>query len=341
MTVELSTRYGPLLAPGWDDDLIEGFLRRYGEWAWHEAAFIAALLPDQARVLDVGAYLGTFGLGLAMQRPLAFLCAVEANPALTPLLAANLHRAPCPALAIEAMVAGTAAAPRPGAAPPGNASAASFAPDAPGVPTGPPVRAATLTELRALHGPFDLIKLDAEGMEGEILQADADALRTGATTLWVECNEEPRALALGALLMSWGLDLHYFAFPSHNLANHLGDPEPTFPWAYEAGLLAAPRTPPRLSPDLRRHHCQLRPIRTLPDLEEAMWRTPRWGMPDWPLDDPPALAALAGRLIRNEARDTFLRSGAPLGQPGNEMVWQRLLAAEQLLAKLGHPLPQT
>ena len=348
MTATIPTRYGPLLVPDQGSDLIEAFLRRYGEWGWDEVGFLASLLPDGARVLDVGAYLGTFGLGLAARRRLGFLCAVEANPAVTPLLAANLHRAPCPALAVEAMVTGPGTLPRPGAMPPGNASGASFLPGGRGEAVPAPVRAATLAELCALHGPFNLVKLDAEGMEADILQADAEALSAGGTTLWVECNEDPRSLEVGRLLLSWGLELHLFAFPAHNPDNLHGDRTPIFPWSFEAGLLAAPRAPPRLDWVLRRHHCILRRIRTLDDLTDALWRIPRWGMAEWPTDDPAALAALAGRTLRNEARDTFLRSAAPLGSPGNEMIWQRLLAAEARaeaaeaqLKALGLPPPQT
>ena len=103
-----------------------------------EACFIASVLPEDARVLDIGAYLGTFGLGVALIRRLGALCAVEANPALLPCLAANLRLAPCPATAIEAMVAAPGASPRHGAAPADNASAASFVPDAPGDPVAAP-----------------------------------------------------------------------------------------------------------------------------------------------------------------------------------------------------------
>ncbi len=326
------TRYGPLHLTGRDPDLIEGFLRRYGEWGWDEACFVASILPDGARVLDVGAFLGTFGLGVSLLRPLAGLCAVEANPALLPCLAANLRLARCPAIAVEAMAAAIGALPRPGAAPAGNASGASFAPGAQGNPVPAPARALTLDQLRADHGPFDLIKLDAEGMEAEILHSDAAALATGGTTLWVECNEEPRALDLCALLLGWGLELHYFAAPSHNPDNHGRDPAPALPWAYEAGLLAAPRRTPRLDPDLLRHHCILRRIGSVAELEEALWRTPRWGMADWPVDDPAALAALAGRTIRNQPREGFLRSDAPFGSRDNEMMWQRLVAAESRAA---------
>ena len=328
----IPTRYGPLRVPGRPGDLIEDALRRYGEWGWLETRFIAALLPGDARVLDGGAFLGTFGLGLAMLRPLSALCTVEANSALLPDLAANLRLAP------------PGAAPRPGAAPADNASAASFLPGAVGAPIPAPPAAVTLAALQARHGSFDLVKLDVEGMELDILRADP-AITDGRTTLWAECNEEPRALDLCALLLSRGLPVHLFAAPAHNPGNYAGDPRPALPWAYEAGLLAAPRQPPALDPDLRRHGCILRPIRSVDELTEAMWRIPRWGMPDWPLDDLAALAALAGRTIRNQPRDTFLHSAAPLGSPGAEMMWQRLMAAEARaaaaearLAALGHLL---
>jgi len=286
----IPSRYGPFCTLGRDPDLIEGFLRQYGEWGWDEACFIASILPENARVLDIGAYLGTFGLGVSLLRPLGALCAVEANPTLLPSLAANLRLAPCPAIAIEAMVAAPDVQARAGAAPAGNASAAFFVPEAPGDPVPAPARTVTLEPLRAEHGPFDMIKLDAEGMEAEILQSDAAFLVGGNTALWVECNEDPRALELCALLLGWGLQVHLFAAPVHN-QDHLGpNPAPTHPWSYEAGLLAVPRRASRLDPDLQRHHCILRRIGSVAELEEALWRIPRgawrtgrWTIPPrWP-----------------------------------------------------------
>ena len=342
----IPTRYGLLHTPGRDGDLVEQVLRGYGEWAWLETCFLASVLPDHARVLDGGAFLGTFGLGLALLRPLAGLWAVEANWAVQPYLAENLRLAPCPAAAIGALLAGPGALPRPGAAPAGNASAASFLPGATGDPVAGPPCAVTLAGLRAMYGPFDLIKLDLEGMEAEVLPSDGAALSGGGTALWIECNEDPHALDLCALLLSWGLPVHYFAAPAFNPGNFAGNPEPALPWSYEAGLLAAPRQPPELASELRRAGCILHRIGTVADLEEALWRTPRWGMPDWPVDDPPALAALAGRTLRCQPRDTFLRSAAPLGSRDNEFMWQRMVAAEAraaraeaLLAALGHPAP--
>src|SRR5579884_1925417 len=69
--------------------MITTFLRRYGEWAWREAECVAGRLQAGARVLDGGAYLGTFGLGLAQLRRLGHLCFVEANADVVPLLGRN------------------------------------------------------------------------------------------------------------------------------------------------------------------------------------------------------------------------------------------------------------
>lgn len=91
----VDTRYGQLNVTINDDDLIGRFLTETGEWAFDEASFIASTLNDGARVLDGGAFLGTFGLGVALRRKLGLLCAVEANPLVLPLLEANLRRNAC------------------------------------------------------------------------------------------------------------------------------------------------------------------------------------------------------------------------------------------------------
>ena len=89
----IDTRYGRLSIPG-GDDVVSQFLVRCGEWGWDEVGFVASTLPERARVLDIGAYLGTFGLGLSARKQLGFLCLVEANPRILPLLRANIQREP-------------------------------------------------------------------------------------------------------------------------------------------------------------------------------------------------------------------------------------------------------
>ena len=335
---EVETRYGVLKVPNTDRDTIGRFLARYGEWAWDEICFVAGALPeDGARVLDGGAFVGTFGLGLTLRRRLGFLCLVEANKAVAPLLTDNV-RCNCriPAVVVEAMLTGHGARPTPGWSEPGNLGSMSFTLPPPcsevalGLTAPKPQRVATLADLRAEHGEFDLVKLDVEGMELDILRADAEYLAGGGTTLWVECNEDPASLAIADLLLSWGLDLYYFAFPAHNPDNVRGDSVPIFPLAYEAGLLASPKVLPTLDDKLRAHRCILRPVRNVEELRDALWRTPRWGMPDWLGAGPEEMAALAGRALRGEGLDAYLAPGwSPAGAPGE--VRLRLSAAEQTM----------
>jgi hypothetical protein len=127
---EVETRYGVLKVPNTDRDTIGRFLARYGEWAWDEICFVAGALPeDGARVLDGGAFVGTFGLGLTLRRRLGFLCLVEANKAVAPLLTDNV-RCNCriPAVVVEAMLTGHGARPTPGWSEPGNLGSMSFTP---------------------------------------------------------------------------------------------------------------------------------------------------------------------------------------------------------------------
>jgi FkbM family methyltransferase len=192
----IDTRYGPLDVPAGSHDLVSRFLIEAGEWAFDEASFVAACIPDGARVLDLGAFVGTFGLGLSACRRLGMLCAVEANSMVFPLLESNLRRnLASPAVAVAALVTGEDLLPRPGRRDAGNLGSSSYIADASGdiaIPT--PEIAMSLATLREQHGPFDLIKLDVEGMEREVLLGDSAYLSQGGTALWVECNESARSL---------------------------------------------------------------------------------------------------------------------------------------------------
>ena len=316
----VDTRYGLLQIPTGGRDIIGRFLARYGEWAWFETEFVSGLLSEAPRVLDGGAFVGTFGLGIAARLPKAFVCYVEANPALRPALTHNV-RPGAQAVVVSALIGAAGSVPRAGRFEAGNLGSTTYAEDREasavmheeiGESVAAALRTVTLSALREEHGPFDLVKLDLEGMELEALLGDTDALSAGATTLWLECNEDRRTLRVARQLLDWDLPLFYFAFPSFNPDNLNGDPLPVYPMAYEAGLLAAPRRAPVLSSVLKDRGCILKQVRTVHELKVALWSTPRWGLPEWEGASAPEIAALAGRALRKQEFDRFLDATEPL-----------------------------
>ena len=83
---EVDTRYGRMVVPDVENDLVSRFLVEYGEWAELEVEFLARILPDGAAVADIGASIGTFGLALGRGKKLSSICFVEGNPEIVPLL---------------------------------------------------------------------------------------------------------------------------------------------------------------------------------------------------------------------------------------------------------------
>lgn len=195
--LSVDTRYGLLSVPEIEEDVVGRFLARYGEWAWDEAVFIASVLPEGARIPDLGAFVATFGLELDPLRKLGGLAFVEANPSAFARLRVNAEAlALAPAVSMSAIVATDRMAElRAGRSMAGNLGSTSFAPSVPGaVVSRRPECVVTLADIRAEHGPFDLIKLDLEGMEREVVASDAKELSSGRTTLWLECNESRASL---------------------------------------------------------------------------------------------------------------------------------------------------
>jgi FkbM family methyltransferase len=319
---ELTTRYGALSVPDAPQDLIGRFLLRSGEWAYDEVRFVAAAIRvSQPRICDIGAYLGTFGLGLAQQTRVGKLVFVEPNPTVLPSLRANALLAEgVDALVLDVAVGAEDYRGRP-TIDPTNLGSMSFAvAKAEGrIEVAFDLPRISLAQLRREHGPFDLVKIDAEGLEAEILSSDMRGLRTEDCAYWLECNEDAAALELCSMLLHTGFRLHYFAFPSHSPDNFLKSSSPIFPWAFEAGLWASRGQPPELEPALAAHGCTLVPIVSPEDLRVALWRTPRFGMPEWEGASATVLAALAGRTLRGDDWDKFPDGTPPPLTPPAEL----------------------
>jgi FkbM family methyltransferase len=307
------TRYGAIAAPSSDEDLIVQFLEHYGEWSQLEVEFLSTLLPTRARVLDIGAYLGTFSMGLSQLVDLEFVALVEGNRAVVPLLMRNVDaNLRCPHEVVPALaVAPDSPTVTEGWANAGNAGSASFVgggrnDDADGLRIQPVLDRISLDELMHRFAPIHLVKLDVEGMENELLRSSRGILSDSTVLIWAECNEAPGSLELAQALLNTQRPLHYCAWPSHNVKNHAGTSSKIFPFAYEAGLLLGGEYSILLSESLEESGCILRRIMTMKDLREALWITPRWAPSEWDSLQRSELAGVASKLLLGKRQETFL-----------------------------------
>jgi FkbM family methyltransferase len=319
----IDTRYGPVLVPHAETDLISRFLACYGEWAQLEIEFIASVVDDGARVADIGAYLGTFGLGLSSLKPLRQVSFVEANPAIVPLLKCNVERnCEAPAAVIGALI-GPEDRRYSGWQVEGNMGTTSFAENP---NTGATIAVAapetwiSLATLNGQQGGFDLIKLDVEGLELPILRDSTALLRREHATLWIECNETPGSIELAGFLLDCGYDLYYFAFPAFNRDNFKRCSRQLLPFAYEAGLLAC-RRELTLPASLAERGCWLERIASGESLRQALWRTPRWAPGQVAAERAEQALALTVHALSGDRYSQFLGSTAGVAPSAIEAEW--------------------
>lgn len=308
---EIKTVYGNLSTPDWEQDLIVRSLRIYGEWAFAEQQLLAPMLRGEDRFWDVGAFLGTFGLGvskLATVAPAQLVC-VEPGLALLPHLAENLRRnAPCPAVVAPFGVALKNGHLRPRAsnrAATDNSGAIAYEPS---VGTTGSIRSRTLRDLRAEFGDYTVLKLDVEGMEVDAIKSDWEFIQKTKPVIWAECNESPLSFHLQETLIALGYHPVYVAFPFARKQNYNNSAEVIYPMAYEAALLAAP--PERLrafTGKVPGEEIIVSPADTVSGLREALWSTPRSIKAEWIGLSTPQLIGMLSHQIKFKDIRTFLK----------------------------------
>jgi len=329
----LDTRYGRLSVPHGTADLITNFLEHYGEWSFLEVEYLAALMPAGARVLDLGAYLGTFSIGLTKLADISFICMVEGNPTSAPLLRANAaENIRCTHEVVHALVVNPNDPPvKGGWAHADNAGSTSFRPDAVGeIRIQVPEVQIGFQELVRRFMPLNLIKLDVEGMEESLLSSAPELLKDESVLFWLECNEGAASVSLARRLLETGRPLTYFAWPSHNPDNYRGTTRSIFPFAYEAGLLLG-AAPSELTQRQVRAGCMIERITSPEDLREALWRTPRWAPSEWETLGPRQIAGIAGHLASGMKREDFLSPSCANPVPASVRTFED--ARQQLALK--------
>lgn len=302
--------YGRLAIPANPDDLIGRYLAAYGEWGYCEPLLLGPLLGNDVTVVDAGAFIGTFALGIAMHGA-ARVVSIEANPSALPLLQTNLANL-CRAEhhVVHAAVGEAVGRAQQRALDQNNLGATTWQLIQPGTPTegDAEIDSTTLAALRERFGEYQLLKLDVEGAEKAVVMGDKNWLERAKPIIWAECNQNAASIGLLELLLSLGYAISYVAYPSFRQAPFRKPAEDVFPLAYEAALLAGPSNVlANFRPSIAGEELICAPVRNGDELAQMLWRTPRWALPTWVNMSRLELLALLGRQYRGESFEEFLQ----------------------------------
>lgn len=277
------TIYGKMQLSSCDADLISRILRSHGEWGYIETELLSKVISTDTVVYDVGAYIGTFSLGISKYWP-SRVVSVEANPASYELLTINvLNNCQIPCELVNAAVglnAGKAVAIGGDA---DNLGSISFRElDAAHDDGSVVVELLALRQLRRTYGDYGLLKLDLEGGEYDALRGDAVWIKENKPIVWAECNEAPSVRQLLQFYLWAELNPYYVAFPAIRLDNFKQCLENPYPLAYEAALIGGKKeVVEQFVEVVGQNEVICKKVSTFNELKQVMWLTPRWGRKEW------------------------------------------------------------
>ncbi len=238
-------RYG-LMSFFKNDNTISRSLAEYGEWAQAEIEFLECCLDGNDAVLDVGAYIGTHTLAFARKvGEGGMVYAFEPQPTFFELLKDNigqnaLHN-------VKAL--NVAVSDRPGrlqiadadADQTGNFGGTGLVSEGSEVEGISPARALEVITIDRLGlDKCRLIKIDAEGMEINVLRGAQATLRNKRPFVFAECN----SLDNGCPVLEFSKQVNYCAYflnvPSFNRDNYRHSGKNFFGELREAGFILVP-----------------------------------------------------------------------------------------------------
>jgi FkbM family methyltransferase len=230
------------------DEVIGRSLRLYGEWSEHELSCLRPHVRDGTVVIDIGANIGTHTLAFAKWVPGGGVIAVEPQAEVVSVLQVNcllngksnveIVNAACGSRRGEALMA---------TLDPSNPGATGFTPDTRLLarlryllrPQARWSRAVPLVRIDDLaeNRPVSLMKIDAEGMEFEVLDGARRVIKAHRPAIFCEQNNTRQLSAIHDLLVGFNYRLYWLETHQFNKANFRGERDNIW-WRTEMGIFA-------------------------------------------------------------------------------------------------------
>ena len=326
----IDSRYGRVKILEPSQDIVSQHVEKFGEWNYLEVDIFRHILADGAKVLDGGAHIGMFSLGLDNFLSTASYHIVEPNEEIKPTLLFNLGNLKSP-YKLDCRVISSLNVDFDMAPHSSNQGGVKFVP-AKGSSNSKQVPSVSIERLIEENGPFDLIKLDLEGGEIDALSG-INVFEFGTKYLWVECNESPESLLLLEQILTFDMPIHYVAYSVFNHANFNSNEEAIFPGAFESGLLVG-HLPDYVFEKLNSDLYMFSKVSTVQQLKDALWLTPRWALASWVPLSKLQLVAQAGRDLVGMEFGTFLLKPHDTNQTLSPRIESLRLSKHKLLSRM-------
>jgi len=223
------------------DHYIGASIERYGEFSFFESQLFAQLCGPGDTVFDVGANIGAHTLALArMVGPRGFVYAFEPIRVIFNVLCANIALNGHEHVQCLHAVAGRA---------PGMEYLPDLRHDEPGnfgsfgstyFGEGRPVPRMPLDTFAGAE-KITFVKIDVEGMEGEVIAGATDLIARHRPVLFVENDRRDRSAALIAQLLALDYRLYWHLAPLFHPENFNANADDVFPGIVSVNMLCLPR----------------------------------------------------------------------------------------------------
>jgi FkbM family methyltransferase len=267
----VESRYGRIFYIP-DDGPIGKAIRQYGESAQIELDFLSAFIGLGSAVVDVGANIGTHALAFAKQvGSRGSVVAFEPQSYVADILKANLTANGCANATVHQAGVGSDV----GEMNTGHVNVG-------GVTLIPPTNDAAGDRVPIISidslalEACDLIKIDAEGMKGNVILGMTQTLKRVRPIVYAKCNSIDTGVDILRSYAWAGYGTFLVRTAAFNPTNHMNNQDNFFGVAMETSLLLLPEETMHLLPKST-PVAQVIPFSTIEQLAEALATTPRYG----------------------------------------------------------------